>query len=86
MSMADEALQSSSDSFWEVDCYKRTVRRQEDGLRLCNDLMQLIQERADVEKAYAKGLKNWAKKWDDHIEKGEYLPNYLLVFQASLVC
>lgn len=32
--------------------------------------MQLIQERADIEKNYAKSLKGWSKKWNDLIEKG----------------
>ncbi len=37
--------------------------------------MQLIQERAEIEKSYAKSLKTWSKKWHDHIEKGMYLFN-----------
>jgi hypothetical protein len=32
--------------------------------------MTLIQERADIEKAYAKSMKGWSKKWNDLIEKG----------------
>lgn len=39
--------------------------------RLCTDLSTLIQERADMEKSYAKSLKAWSKKWGDLIEKGE---------------
>jgi hypothetical protein len=35
--------------------------------------MTLIQERADIEKAYAKSLKGWSKKWNDLIEKGRYI-------------
>lgn len=38
--------------------------------RLCTDLTTLIQERADMEKSYAKSLKTWSKKWGDLIEKG----------------
>lgn len=38
--------------------------------RLCTDLSTLIQERADIEKSYAKSLKQWSKKWGDLIEKG----------------
>lgn len=63
-------LIATSDSFWEPGNYKRTTKRIEDGYRLCNDLMTLIQERADIEKAYAKSLKGWSKKWNDLIEKG----------------
>ncbi|XP_063237278.1 protein kinase C and casein kinase substrate in neurons protein 1 isoform X1 [Bacillus rossius redtenbacheri] len=66
----DNMLIATSDSFWEPGNYKRTTKRIEDGYKLCSDLMALIQERADIEKAYAKSLKGWAKKWNDIIEKG----------------
>ncbi len=56
----------------QVDCYKRTVKRHEDGHKLCGDLMQLIQDRADIEKHYAKSLRAWSKKWHDIIEKGNH--------------
>ena len=38
--------------------------------RLCTDLTSLIQERAEIEKSYAKNLKTWSKKWGELIEKG----------------
>lgn len=30
----------------------------------------MVQERADIEKNYAKALKSWSKNWNDKIEKG----------------
>ncbi|XP_055387314.1 protein kinase C and casein kinase substrate in neurons protein 2 isoform X2 [Condylostylus longicornis] len=66
----DQLLQAGSDSFWEPGNYKRTTKRIEDGYRLCNDLQALIQERAEIEKGYAKSLRAWSKKWADLIEKG----------------
>jgi hypothetical protein len=32
--------------------------------------MKLVQERADIEKSYARSLKTWSKKWAEAIEKG----------------
>lgn len=76
----DNLLVASSDSFWEPGNYKRTTKRIEDGYKLCNDLITLIQERADIEKAYAKSLKGWAKKWNELIEKGRVLVLFTLHF------
>lgn len=66
----DNMLVATSDSFWEPGNYKRTTKRIEDGHKLCDSLIALVQERAEIEKSYAKALKNWSKNWNDKIEKG----------------
>ena len=55
----------------QINNYKRTTKRIEDGHRLCDDLMKLVADRAEIEKMYAKQLKDWAKKWNHLIEKGK---------------
>jgi len=61
---------SASDNFWEIDGFKRTVRRTEDGMQQCGELMKMMHERAEIEKDYAKRLRVWCKKWADNAEKG----------------
>lgn len=87
MSLQDDIILPNSDSFWEVDSFKTTVKRAEDGLQMCNEIMKLIQERADIEKEYAKRLKAWAKKWNDSFEKG-VLPLVLFktIFSITQTC
>lgn len=69
MSIHDE-LSATSDSFWEIGKYSRTVKRSDNGYKLCDSLRQLIEQRAEIEKGYSKSLLGWNKKWNDFLDKG----------------
>lgn len=43
-------------NFWDVNSYKRTVKRIDDGAKLCDDLLKLLAERAEIEGLYAAKL------------------------------
>lgn len=62
--------QATTRSFWEIGQYGRTVKRMENGHKLSNELILMIQERSDIEKKYSKSLKHWSKRWNELIEKG----------------
>ncbi|KAK3103052.1 hypothetical protein FSP39_016086 [Pinctada imbricata] len=70
MSVNDDIIQPSSDSFWEIGKYMRTVKRIDNGYKLCDSLRSLIDQRSEIEKSYAKQLTTWSKKWNDFLDKG----------------
>lgn len=82
--MSDDFQEPTSDSFWEIGQYKRTVKRCEDGYKVCNDLTQMFADRADIEKAYAKSLKSWSKKWNDYLNKGSEYGSMKATWMSAL--
>nr|CAB3264626.1 protein kinase C and casein kinase substrate in neurons protein 2 [Phallusia mammillata] len=65
----DAPYENTSGSFWEVGQYKRTVLRIDNGVKLCDDLMAFMKERAMIEEQYSKSLKAWRNKYTKVIEK-----------------
>lgn len=79
---SDENLYSAStDSFWDVGNFKRTVKRIDDGAKLCDEFMKLVVERANIEAKYAFKLKAWSKKWEECVRSG---PEYGTMEAAML--
>jgi len=65
----NELFLAQTDSFWEIGKYNRAVKRCDDGNKLTTDLVSMINERAELEKTFAKMLKSWSKKWSDYLAK-----------------
>ena len=74
--MAD--VEETIENFWEVENYRRTVKRTEDGMNMCTELMKLMQDRSEIERKYAEKLKSWSKKWMEIIDKGRLIKFTLL--------
>ena len=75
MSAVDEVEAAATDSFWEIDQFRHTVKRVDDGLHMCQEVSRMIAERAEIEHDYAKKLQAWSKKWNEVIEKGFFSIN-----------
>lgn len=63
-------LEAKSDSFWDIGNYQRVIKRIENGAKTCGELTKMIQERADIEAKYSRGLQQWSKKWEELVSKG----------------
>ena len=48
---------TSNFNFWDLNCYKTTVKRMEDGAKLCEDFMKMVSERAEIEMIYYNKMK-----------------------------
>lgn len=55
-SVESENTRTDGLNFWDVNGYKKTVKRIDDGAKLCDDLAKLIGERAEIESLYAGKL------------------------------
>ncbi|VDL97082.1 unnamed protein product [Schistocephalus solidus] len=66
----NETENGSARSFWEPKQYSRTVKRLETANKLCSEYALMIQERSDIEKAYASNLRKWSQRWNAFRESG----------------
>lgn len=84
--MADDLDDESIEglSFWEPGGYKKTTKRITDGNQLCNDFVEMVQDRCEVEANYAAAMKGWVKKWGKHIDKGKHPSLCSSNFRTSL--
>lgn len=72
------------DSFWEIGMFKRTVKRIEDGDRICDQMIKFIHERADIEEMYCRKLREWQLRWAKSLEKSPEYNTALLTWKSML--
>ncbi|CAF1043097.1 unnamed protein product [Adineta steineri] len=73
-----------TDSFWEIGKFNRAVKRCDDGNKLTTDLVSMIGERAELEKAFSKMLKSWSKKWSEYVAKSSEFGSMTSAWKAIM--
>lgn len=56
-------------NFWEIEGYEVVLDRCNDGNEICENLISMIKERAQVEENYSKSLVDWQNKWTEFLKK-----------------
>eukprot|EP00124_Ichthyophonus_hoferi_P000180 Ihof_evm17s6 gene=Ihof_evmTU17s6 len=84
--------QPSTNIFWDVNNYKRCIKRMEYGIATYDIYGQMFKERAQVEAAHAHALTKWAEKWQKHLtaektaEFGTLGHGFNALFRQALEC
>jgi len=69
INQGDSTAELTTGSFWEISQFKRTVQRIDNGPKVCDDLLNFIKERANIEENYSKMLRSLNVKYRKVIEK-----------------
>nr|CDS30681.1 protein kinase C and casein kinase substrate [Hymenolepis microstoma] len=79
-----DADNTTTASFWEPNQYIRTVKRVENGNKLCTELIAMVQERSDIEKAYSANLQKFGSRLETFLKSGlEYGTASNLIFSLA---
>eukprot|EP00127_Corallochytrium_limacisporum_P003715 Clim_evm47s152 gene=Clim_evmTU47s152 len=57
-------------NFYEINGYKQVTVRYDHGFTLCEELEQMLKERAAIEQSYHDKLVKWAGKWEKVVKGG----------------
>lgn len=53
--------------------YHSTVKRLDDGYRVCDQIVACFQDRAKIERSYALQMEEWTRKWRPLVDASELL-------------
>ncbi|XP_005990976.1 protein kinase C and casein kinase substrate in neurons protein 1 [Latimeria chalumnae] len=76
--------EATSNSFWMPGNYHSTVRRIDEGYRVCDDIIMCFQERAKIEKQYALQMEEWSKKWKPLVDESPMYGSLHRAWQAFM--
>ncbi|KAM4702557.1 protein kinase C and casein kinase substrate in neurons protein 1-like [Rhinophrynus dorsalis] len=75
---------ATNDSFWMPNNYSSTVKRMEDGYRLCDEIVACFQDRAKIEKQYAMQMEEWTRKWKPLVDSSPMYGSLLRAWQSFM--
>jgi Fes/CIP4 homology domain. len=58
----------SPGNFWDVGNFSRCSKRIIDSNNLCDDLIKMYTERAEIEAKYSRKLTDWHERWTKHLD------------------
>ncbi|XP_016851658.2 protein kinase C and casein kinase substrate in neurons protein 3 isoform X2 [Anolis carolinensis] len=78
------ADEPTTNSFWMPNHYQSTVKRLDDGYRVCDQIIACFQERAKIERSYALMMEEWTRKWRPLVDASSAYGSLLRAWQAFL--
>ncbi|XP_013918976.1 PREDICTED: protein kinase C and casein kinase substrate in neurons protein 2-like isoform X1 [Thamnophis sirtalis] len=78
------ADEPTTNSFWMPNRYQSTVKRLDDGYRVCDQIVACFQERAKIERNYALMMDEWSRKWRPLVDASPVYGSLLRAWQAFL--
>ncbi|XP_058038048.1 protein kinase C and casein kinase substrate in neurons protein 2-like isoform X2 [Ahaetulla prasina] len=78
------ADEPTTNSFWMPNHYQSTVKRLDDGYRVCDQIIACFQERAKIERSYALMMDEWTRKWQPLVDASPVYGSLLRAWQAFL--
>uniref|UniRef100_A0A8D2IQ40 Uncharacterized protein n=1 Tax=Varanus komodoensis TaxID=61221 RepID=A0A8D2IQ40_VARKO len=78
------ADEPTTHSFWMPNHYQSTVKRLDDGYRVCDQIVACFQERAKIERSYALMMEEWTRKWQPLVDGSPAYGSLLRAWQAFL--
>ena len=56
-------------NFWEIEGFKPTLKRCDDGYDLASNLIKCLEERNAFDEKYCKDVSDWSDKWSELVQK-----------------